>query len=524
MSNARELRAGALSALLESDGGLRYIRWGGVEILRRVYAAARDPQWGTHLPAAESVEVRTEAASFSVRFRGRTRAGDIDVSWETAIRGEASGALSWRVEGKAERPFRTNRTGMCVLHPAALAGRPCVVVRDDGTTVSGSFPEAIAPHQPFRRIRAIRWEPAAGVSAEARVEGDVFEMEDQRNWTDDSYKIYSTPLEEPIPRVLPEGATVRHELTLLLNGVPPAGDLSEEVRVEVDRAPAGRLPAVGLPAGVPRSARIRPAHLRVELGPADAPLFREAVREARACGAALEIAVSPAEDVEFDRIAALVRESGLEGARVLVGASWEELLGTARGRLRGLKLGAGSTSFYAALNRRPPRADLVDEVFFPAHPQVHAEDARTILENVEGLRAAVADARRKFPGREVSVTPLAFAPRRRTDPREAGPLGASWAIGSLQALREGGAAGVTVESRAPHVLDALAEAGAFEPAEALPARSSAPERVGAWAVRGYGGARLLLFNRTGDPVTVLAAASGRKVRLEPWGWARVDLE
>ena len=27
-----------------------------------------------------------------------------------------------------------------------------------------------------------------------RFEGDLFEMEDQRNWTDASYKTYSTPL------------------------------------------------------------------------------------------------------------------------------------------------------------------------------------------------------------------------------------------------------------------------------------------------------------------------------------------
>lgn len=525
MSGVRYLRAGPLSALWEPEGGLRWVSWGGTEILRRVYGAVRDPSWGTHLPVLEASDIEEQSSSFRARFRGRTRAGAIDVAWSGEILGEASGVLTWRIEAQARASFRTNRIGMCVLHPAALAGRPCAVVHDDGRSVPGVFPEAVSPHQPFRRLRAIRWEPAPGVSAEATLEGDVFEMEDQRNWTDDSFKIYSTPLEEPIPRVLAAGDTVRHALTLRISG--PAAAPEEppgEVRVEVARSPVRPVPAIGLPVGQPAGPRIRPAHLRVELGPADAPLFRQAAREARERGASLEVAVTPREDVEADRLAILAGEAGLPGIRVLVGAPWEELLRAVRERLGGrARLAAGSTGHYAELNRRPPRAEGFGEVFFPAHPQVHAEDAWTILENVEGLRHAVEDARRKFPGREVSVTPLSFAPRGKQDPREDGPLGGAWAIGALRALGEGGAARATVATRAGAVLEALAEAGAFEGAHALPARSSAPRVAGAWAVAGPGGARVLVYNRTGMPVTVRLEAPGRTVRLEPWGWARVDL-
>ena len=35
--------------------------------------------------------------------------------------------------------------------------------------------------------------------ANVAFDGDIFEMEDQRNWTDASYKIYSTPLRLPFP-------------------------------------------------------------------------------------------------------------------------------------------------------------------------------------------------------------------------------------------------------------------------------------------------------------------------------------
>ena len=37
--------------------------------------------------------------------------------------------------------------------------------------------------------------------------GDLFEMEDQRNWTDASYKTYSTPLRIPYPAPIAQRRT-----------------------------------------------------------------------------------------------------------------------------------------------------------------------------------------------------------------------------------------------------------------------------------------------------------------------------
>ena len=39
------------------------------------------------------------------------------------------------------------------------------------------------------------------------MEGDTFEMEDQRNWTDASYKTYVRPLALPWPYTLAGGAS-----------------------------------------------------------------------------------------------------------------------------------------------------------------------------------------------------------------------------------------------------------------------------------------------------------------------------
>ena len=54
-------------------------------------------------------------------------------------------------------------------------------------SVETQLPDLIEPWQPFKSIRAITHSVRPGVR-ECRMEGDMFEMEDQRNWSDASYK------------------------------------------------------------------------------------------------------------------------------------------------------------------------------------------------------------------------------------------------------------------------------------------------------------------------------------------------
>nr|MBC8254944.1 hypothetical protein [Ardenticatenia bacterium] len=60
------LRAGPLSLVYE-EGDLRYIRLGDREILRRVYVAIRDRNWGTVLPVLSNVQMDIGDDSFRIR-------------------------------------------------------------------------------------------------------------------------------------------------------------------------------------------------------------------------------------------------------------------------------------------------------------------------------------------------------------------------------------------------------------------------------------------------------------------------
>ncbi|RUX33337.1 hypothetical protein EN994_35250, partial [Mesorhizobium sp. M7A.F.Ca.CA.002.09.1.1] len=122
------------------------------------------------------------------------------------IKGSADGRLVFDVSALPENDFETNRCGFCILHPIAdLAGSPVMVEHTDGSVVATKLPQLIDPWQPFKDIRAISHQVRPGVIAECRMEGDTFEMEDQRNWSDASYKTYVRPLVLPWPYVLPAG-------------------------------------------------------------------------------------------------------------------------------------------------------------------------------------------------------------------------------------------------------------------------------------------------------------------------------
>ena len=114
------------------------------------------------------------------------------------------------MDGVARSTFLRNRIGFCVLHPIhECAGAACRIEHVDGTVETTRFPQYIAPQAlvdgiihpvyPFADLRAMAHEVQPGVWADLRFEGETFEMEDQRNWTDASYKTYGTPLRLPFP-------------------------------------------------------------------------------------------------------------------------------------------------------------------------------------------------------------------------------------------------------------------------------------------------------------------------------------
>ena len=101
---------------------------------------------------------------------------------------------------ESEREFATNRTGLVVLHPPQLAGEALRVTHADGADRGVVASRArSARTSRCSTSRELSWlhDGLGGVGRAST--GDVFEMEDQRNWSDASYKTYSRPLAHPVP-------------------------------------------------------------------------------------------------------------------------------------------------------------------------------------------------------------------------------------------------------------------------------------------------------------------------------------
>jgi hypothetical protein len=117
--------------------------------------------------------------------------------------------------------FTTNRTGFVVPHSLGVArGRRVEIVHPDGAKEASTFPTLVSRHQPFFDIAAMSYESAAGAEVRLRFEREIFETEDQRNWTDASYKTYCRPLRLPYPYRIEPGAQVRQGLCVELRPSP----------------------------------------------------------------------------------------------------------------------------------------------------------------------------------------------------------------------------------------------------------------------------------------------------------------
>lgn len=496
----RKLCAGALSLVYEA-GDLRYIKLGDREIVRRLYIAVRDQNWGTVPPILSKVQMEIKESSFRITYHVCANEGALDFVWKATIVGHEDSTISFTMEGEARSTFWRNRIGFCVLHPMhECAGVACRIEHVDGTVTEGVFPDYIAPqlvvdgrpqpHQPFAEMHAMSYPVQSGLWADIRFEGDIFEIEDQRNWTDASFKTYCTPLRLPFPTKVEKGATIHQSVTIALSGKQPSIGLNvptkpTEVVISVEDRPPGALPAIGLSAAahekvlrdeeIERLKQLNLTHLRVDL-PLGEPKYLEALKqangEAKELGVGLEIALFLTD--EADAELARLREE-LEHIRPKV-TRWllfweteepiaEQLVLLARSFLEdydpAARFGTGSNSYFAQLNRSRPPVELLDFVCYAINPQAHAFDNASLVETLEAQGATVKSAQQFIAGLPVAITPVTLKPPRSpnvmedeleleanklpssVDPRQMSLFGAGWTLNSLKYLAEAGAASLT---------------------------------------------------------------------------------
>ena len=480
---SRTLIAGDLSVTLQ-DGNLRTLRFRGHEVLRAVAFLVRDKDWGTCSAEIADLQIRTADQGFSVSYKARfTAPSGANLDCTITIAGTER-TVAFSADCVSDADFETARAGFVVLHPViGVAGRPVTVRHADGRVERAHWPDQIEPWQPFKEISAITHQVAPDIAVVTEFVGDIFEMEDQRNWTDGSYKTYVRPLALPWPYRVPKGepfsqkvvvkikaaddaaaaagtsGAITLRLTPTKHRLPEIGVGLRPECLEQERAASGVLESIG--------ARHLIAHFDPGAGHGLPALKGYAdLAERSGLKVTLEVAVPCKRPLneEMAELAALVRDAGLMLDTLFVcpavdrqstppGSIWpecpplEDVYAAARVAFPDMRLGGGMMSYFTELNRKRVPGDQIDYVSHCTNPIVHAADDLSVMQTFEALRYVVSSARAIYGDKPYRIGPSTIAmrqnpygsatkenpagariPMAHVDPRHNGQFGAAWTL------------------------------------------------------------------------------------------------
>ena len=467
----RHFSIGPLSFYYSSEA-LRRISWNGQELVRALSWPMRDENWGTY--PIEIIEERVDHNGVLDAKLHFSVGGDA-LFCELGIVASPDGKLSADITmSPSKGSFSTNRAGFTVLHPIeGLAGARLTVQRSGGGSENTAFPKHIQPDQPVKDISGLNY-GIAGQSVEIVFLGEVFEMEDQRNWSDASYKTYCVPLAHPFTYEISE--PIRQSVQITFSGEVPSTDRNAEASEFRDEISDQLTPEIGLAVETGWSARSTVPLPSVSytvwrISPESAPIA-ELVRSMRDCPE-LDLEVVLPDDAPFEdalqEISRRLRSHGVLPNRVMAlreaylashqpvgpwpdGPSPNDLLPLVKAAFPDAEIGGGMMTNFTELNRFRPDLNQCSYLTHGLTPLVHAGDDMSVLETLEALPHIFASMRaiandmpyrlglvsigmRSNPyGAAVAENPNQV--RRtmaRIDPRHRGIFGAAYAVGVLAA-------------------------------------------------------------------------------------------
>ncbi|MGS0740894.1 D-apionate lactonase [Glaciimonas sp. GG7] len=488
------------------DGGLRNIRYAGIEVLRAIHFVVRDKDWGTYTPALRNLHILHKNTEFRIAFDASCSdpQGQL-LHYTVHIIGTASGRLQFEASYTAATDFVTARTGFCVLHPiAGVAGQAVVITHTDGSHEDAVFPELIAPWQPFKDISVITHQVAAGVQARCALLGDVFEMEDQRNWSDASFKTYVRPLARPWPYLIAQGETGTQSVLLTIEDHSASSDIplplvQPTVITLTQPGPAPLLaPKIGLAIAPEEIAstldniaalqalgvHVLLCHFDPGCGHGIEVLTGFAAIAAQYPGQYILECALPCVDtpaVELTAIAAQLKAAGFQPQGVVIcpsvdrqsvppGSPWppcpgfEEIYQAARVAFPDLPLGGGMLSYFTELNRKRAPFEQLDWVTHATNPIVHAADDLSVMQTLETLPHITRSCRAMIGADQAYwIGPVTLGMRQNpygsrtmpnpdqlripmasSDPRQQGLFGAAWLVGYAAQVASAGLAVLTL--------------------------------------------------------------------------------
>lgn len=464
------LYAGPLQMLYER-GFLRYVSYQDSEILRMIYFALRDENWDTcdHVITHEEKDISWE--TFQIKYDSVHRKNNEDlIRWKVTIEGLPDSSIRFTIAGEVLKEIKKNRVGFCILHPLkGVKGQPVEITHSNGLTQSARFPESVEPRNPFKDIQKLKWN-FENKWYGLEFNGEIFETEDQRNWIDTSFKTFCTPADLPIPVTLSSGARIFQQVHFRPLEKLQAITSHDSTIIQLEKSGEHtQLPDIGFSLPMENSpmsddtiqilTKLKPDHTSIEVissQPDWIAKFSRQCESAYAINAPLKVKLMLADDFAdaLEQFILLLQQNRLKVKEVILltedkPVSDQKLINEVtrlKSLLPAVKWGAGTNGDFKDVNRNRFDAAHLDFISYTAHPQVHAFDDRTLVENIDGLRETGKSARLIYPGQAIHVCPITLQKRkgRNPDPRQKTDMAALWAFGALRAASEGKINSVTL--------------------------------------------------------------------------------
>lgn len=477
------------------EGDLRYIRYADQELVRRIYVAIRDVNWNTIPAEITNLTVEESEDRFTIEYEAFHQDAPLEFRWQAKIQGDFDGSITFSMDGEAVSDFQYCRIGFCVLHPIeGFKGSNYRASTADGE-ISGELPELIAPQNIengfetplFPAFTHLEIDSPLGIKTIFDFKGDLFEMEDQRNWTDTSFKTYCTPIALGYPYSAEAGqkfyqeVQVRFDLPIKIRQLNCKQD-EDIIDLTLGTETVHRLPKLGYGLSGNRNtldaretellSRLHPNHIKTELHLFD-PLWSskldKAIKCAKEVNCSLELVVFLNDDWEEALKTLEGQVAGAPVAHMIVfhedeapmgstSAYWMKII---RERLSNVLpdvlFFGGTNGNFAELNRDRPDISVMDGVVYTINPQVHGSDERTLIEAIEAQRDTVVSAKYFTDDLPVCISSVTLKPPFNqaateeevlqepgelpsfVDPRQMSLFAAAWTVGSIRSLSLGGA-------------------------------------------------------------------------------------
>ncbi len=452
LASGEVVSLGKLVLHLDRNGAFaREISVEGEELFRGIGFVVRDANWGTSALTSEAILSRQNDRA-TVKSGGELDASGGDLTW-SAEWSITEGGLEAKGRASSLTGFDTNRTGFVVLHSlGATRGRPVKVFHPGGGIEETTFPELVSPHQPFFDIEALEYTTAAGTRLRLSFSGEVFEIEDQRNWTDASYKTYCRPLRLPYPYRIGPSTVVEQSVRLEILAEPPVGTSPPCAAPWIERTAVLPMLGTSLPPGpsVPEQLGALKAlalcFTAIEVDLSDEDGLATASERIATVPGALRIDIRKSE--EKKTLAAVTTLALLLANKAAIGISlWDvedSTIAAARALAPNIRIGGGTGAFFTELNRLShwPAADYLT---WTSNPTVHGSSDDTIGETTESLADIIRTARARSSAARFQIGPmtlgLRYNPNATTaegrrmasppDPRQDEMIAAAWVAGMI---------------------------------------------------------------------------------------------